>query len=255
MLSTSLILSWLALYKDLNKKTLKSLFKSILIILTPVMIGGEMTNIIIRLIYTVLFFSNKSRKNIINIFSNGFLFMICLMFILPLFVSVFENIFDANSFWRLRYWNDQLKQVLYTKFIGVGYGTTYATENFTGQIKNIIGGPFGATIYNSTLEKLFIVSSHNSYISVFFRLGLIGIGLFLYMLFKISSYIKKNYKTITLTSIFLFYSSVVLIGVNVGLESPYYLLMFIFSIGNVLFDINYPFRKSKKFLVNNITKN
>ena len=162
--------------------------------------------------------------------------MIVAIYILPLFSTLFENVFDANSFWRLRYWRDELEQLMQSHFLGVGYGTSYSTEGFVGQLGNVVGGPFGATAEYSTLDKLFVVGPHNSYIAIFFRLGLIGIVMFLYMLFSVNESIKRYSDDIFPVSIFLFFSSAVLIGVNVGLESPYYLLLFVFSVGTVIFE-------------------
>lgn len=169
--------------------------------------------------------------------SIGLVCMIVAIYLMPLFASLFENIFDVNSFWRLRYWNDELGQIIHSKFLGVGYGTSYATENFVGQIGSVIGGPFGATAEYTTLKKLFVVGPHNSYIAILFRLGLIGIIIFLFMMFSVHNAIKRYFKDILPVSAFLYFSSAVLIGVNVGLESPYYLLLFAFSIGFTIFDI------------------
>ena len=101
--------------------------------------------------------------------------MVIAMFILPLFDSVFASVFDANSFWRLSYWKDELTQLVKSYFLGVGYGTSYATRNFIGGSLNITGGPFGATAEYSTLDKLFVTGPHSSFIAIAFRLGLIGI--------------------------------------------------------------------------------
>lgn len=235
--STTLVLAGLALYNGGGKKNITNLIKFVIIILTPIAVGGELTNIIIRLIYLVIFLFINSKKQVIKLMFLGLIFMIAFIYILPFFMPLFEKIFDANTFWRLKYWNDELYQVIQSKLLGVGYGTSYATENFVGRVGSVIGGPFGASNEYSALDKLFVVGPHNSYIAILFRLGLIGILMFLRVIFNIGNLIKKYYRNILPASIFLFFSSIVLIGVNVGLESPYYLLIFVFSIGNVIFDI------------------
>ena len=234
---TVLILSGLALYNGGTKRTLKNYIKFLIIVLTPVAMGGELTNIIIRLIYVCIFLFRKHKRYVVKILSTTLICMIITIFILPAFYSFFESILDANSFWRLKYWNDELVQFRESNLFGVGYGTSYATESFVGKIGNVVGGPFGATAEYTMMDKLFVVGPHNSYIAIVFRLGLIGIIMFLYFIFSINSGIKRYYKDISPVSMFLFYSSIVLIGVNVGLESPYYLLLFVFSVGMTVYDI------------------
>lgn len=120
----------------------------------------------------------------------------------------------------------------------MGYGTSYATEQFVGQLGNIVGGPFGATAEYTTLEKLFVVGPHNSYIAILFRLGLIGSVMFLFMVFSVRNAIKRYSKDILPATVYLFFSAVVIVGVNVGLESPYYLLIFVLALGFAIYDIN-----------------
>lgn len=234
---TIFALSALALYNGGTRRTIKNLIKFIVILATPIAVGGELTNIIIRMIYISVFIFKDYKQNVIKIMSFGLICMIIIIYVIPLFSPVFEDIFDANSFWRLRYWNDEIQQFVQSHFLGVGYGTSYATEHFVGQAGNIVGGPFGATAEYTTMEKLFVVGPHNSYITILFRLGLIGSAMFLFMIFSISNAIKKHFKNILPVTIYMFFSAVVIIGVNVGLESPYYLLIFVFALGFAIHDI------------------
>ena len=164
-------------------------------------------------------------------FGLAFKTMIAGIFILPIMSGLFTNIFDANSWWRLLYWKDELAQLVQSYGLGVGYGTSYATENFVGNLGSVVSGPFAATAEYSTLDKLFITGPHNSYVSIAFRLGIVGIVLFLVMIFDLIEKISEKSNDISRCAIFMLFSSIVLIGVNVGLESPYYLIMFVFSFG------------------------
>lgn len=233
---TVLILAFLSLYKDGNRWTKGSLIRFIIIAFTPIAVGGELTNLIIRCIYSFLFLYRKNLIKSVKLLKYVFICMLACIFFLPLFTPLFELIFDANSFWRLSYWQDELMQLFKSKMIGVGYGTSYATENFVGGL-NVIGGPFGATAEYSTLDKLFVTGPHCSYVAIAFRTGLIGINLFLYFIFSVINSIEINANRTPIYTIFLLFSSIILIGVNVGLESPYYLIMFVFSLGLSYYNI------------------
>lgn len=227
---TELIIAGLLLWGNDIRRTKSGLLQTLLILFSPIAVGGEMTNMLIRMIYAFLYFY-KNKRNAIKIFGLAFKTMIAGIFILPIMSGLFTNIFDANSWWRLLYWKDELAQLVQSYGLGVGYGTSYATENFVGNLGSVVSGPFAATAEYSTLDKLFITGPHNSYVSIAFRLGIVGIVLFLVMIFDLIEKISEKNNEISRCAIFMLFSSIVLIGVNVGLESPYYLIMFVFSFG------------------------
>lgn len=227
---TELILAGLLLWGNDIRRTKSGFLQTLLILFSPIAVGGEMTNMLIRMIYAFLYFY-KNKRNAIKIFGLAFKTMIAGIFILPIMSGLFTNIFDANSWWRLLYWKDELAQLVQSYGLGVGYGTSYATENFVGNLGSVVSGPFAATAEYSTLDKLFITGPHNSYVSIAFRLGIVGIVLFLVMIFDLIEKISEKSNDISRCAIFMLFSSIVLIGVNVGLESPYYLIMFVFSFG------------------------
>lgn len=174
---TELILAGLLLWGNDIRRTKSGLLQTLLILFSPIAVGGEMTNMLIRMIYAFLYFY-KNKRNAIKIFGLAFKTMIAGIFILPIMSGLFTNIFDANSWWRLLYWKDELAQLVQSYGLGVGYGTSYATENFVGNLGSVVSGPFAATAEYSTLDKLFITGPHNSYVSIAFRLGIVGIVLF-----------------------------------------------------------------------------
>lgn len=227
---TELILAGLLLWGNDIRRTKSGFLQTLLILFSPIAVGGEMTNMLIRMIYAFLYFY-KNKRNAIKIFGLAFKTMIAGIFILPIMSGLFTNIFDANSWWRLLYWKDELAQLVQSYGLGVGYGTSYATENFVGNLGSVVSGPFAATAEYSTLDKLFITGPHNSYVSIAFRLGIVGVVLFLVMIFDLIEKISEKSNDISRCAIFMLFSSIVLIGVNVGLESPYYLIMFVFSFG------------------------
>ena len=77
-----------------------------------------------------------------------------------------------------------------------------------------------------------ILPQHNSFINIFYRLGFIGLSLFLGYLITISNKIKELNLPYQLHYILL--TSMLIIGVNVGLESPKFLTQFILILTSFL---------------------
>lgn len=224
--SSIFVLSWLALqfFKEINIS--KKIIVFSIIVFSPIGVGGEMTNVIFRLIFIFVLFRKQTvhiKNSLRKLFSIGTVILL----VSPLAWGIFGQRLDANSSWRMRYWRDEIIQVYNTNFVGVGYGTSYASTKFVGDIDTIVGGPFGATEEYSTMDRLFVTGPHNSFISIFFRLGIIG-----YYLFVSFIYHNLNPKYIDCKAkVFAAYAAIVLIMVNVGLESPYYLYLFVFAMG------------------------
>lgn len=231
---TEMLLAWLTFYTNKPKLTKSFLIKSIFLLTTPISVGGELTNLLIRLIYFTLFIIFTYYKQhvikICSIIIKLFGIIVVGIYILPLFDQFFTTVFDANSFWRLSYWKDELTELAKTLFFGVGYGTSYASLSFVGKISSVVGGPFGADYQYTTIDKMFIVGPHNSFISIAFRLGWIGVICFVMYIFKNYKHLLKNENT-TPCSYYAFFSCLIIIAVNVGLESPFYLMLFILGMG------------------------
>ena len=223
-----LFLGYLSLLKKKNTKTDYVMF--LLIMFTPIAVGGEMTNVLVRMVYFVYFFVKRKKKIVTLFMSYGIKVAILSCFIIPMIADMFKKIFDANTMWRALYWYDEIKQVISSWGLGVGYGTSYASSSFVGNTSNIIGGPFGATAEYSVMDQLFVTGPHNSFVSILFRLGVVGLLLF----FKFVSHIgQKNLHyihKISSATLFAYVSVIIIILTNVGLESPYYLVFFVFSI-------------------------
>ncbi len=235
---TEMLLGWLALTTEETNHTRKGLFRFLVIMLTPVAIGGEITNMLIRVMYAACFFMYRNRKALLfQLMKIGACIMLIGMFVLPFFDSVFSSIFDANSFWRLRYWKDELNSLIQSRFVGVGYGTSYASKRFVGGSLNIVGGPFGATAEYTTMEKLFVTGPHSSFVAVAFRLGLIGIITFVLFLKGIYNGMSNLKQNVSAATFFAFWAALIIISTNVGLESPYYLMLFVFAMGKSVQEI------------------
>ena len=226
---TTFVLAYLGLVRR-NRNPFE-IFMLILIVFTPISTGGEMTNMLIRAIYVVCYFTENERINDLYKYLRVTIFtFIILCFILPFFYNWFKGIFDANSFWRLNYWYDELNELRKSYYLGVGYGTSFASRDFVAG--NIYSGPFAADSQYTSIEKMFVVGSHNSIISTTFRLGIIGGGILLFYLNSLAKkleYIAKNNKEDSLLYCFLIYSTLIIVSTNVGFETPYYFLIFMFA--------------------------
>lgn len=232
---TELFLCYVASAK--KPRHYRDLIMSAIILFTPIAVGGEFTNAAIRIIYFAFMFFPKAERKIHKLIRLGIRIGIVISFTLPFAADRFSNVFDANSFWRLRYWADELYQLIMSYFLGVGYGTSFATEHFVGSVSNIVGGPFGATSEYSVMDKLFVTGPHNSFISIAFRLGILGIWLWLIFLNNLDSR-KSGNKIFSRSTSIVFYSSIFIVLTNVGLESPYYMSMFVFGMGSFNYEAN-----------------
>ncbi len=194
----------------------------LLIELSPIDIGGEMTQALCRITCLFLFFAEESSKFLRPMVCFS-IFVVLVCYILP-FISLEWIGLDANTSWRLQYWGDELRQLLKTFGVGVGFGTSYATQSFIGEA---VSGPFAATAEYSAMERLYVVGCHNSFVSLSFRLGVIGAVLLLTFIMSCSRRIlprsRANYLTYSIVS------SIAVVCFNVGFESPMYFFLFAFS--------------------------
>ena len=72
---------------------------------------------------------------------------------------------------------------------------------------------------------------HNSFVSVAFRMGVVGIVTFLGFLASIFKGMWKNIEQAPVYRLFVFFAAIAMVSVNVGLESLYYLMVFVLAMG------------------------
>lgn len=166
--------------------------------------------------------------------------IILMIFIFVMFYDNIIEIFykDPNAIWRWQYWINELRILMETKFLGVGFGTAYASNSIFSEIYNpnafaVPDDGFGYSIN----QVLFLTSQHNSILNMFYRLGGIGGGLFVsinYLPIKwylgLVLKLDKGKQKILKWSFVNFIISIVTIALNPGIESPRffisYLMMF-----------------------------
>lgn len=134
---------------------------------------------------------------------------------------------DPNTAWRLEYWKNDFEIIIRNYFVGVGFGTGYGSKSLLETINNpgvfLNQAPFP--------ESSLYIAQHNSFVNVIYRLGLVGIILFilpLWKLFRTYFYQKHTQMLSFAFSIFLY--GVLVIFLNPGLESPRFCLQFLFGI-------------------------
>ena len=154
-------------------------------------------------------------------------------------------VLDPSAGWRLMLWTDNIKSTVNDTFlIGHGFGTTYfaAKGRNPGEFIDLYPiwkNSMGSTLlqYGSMYKAEFLLPQHNSFINIFYRLGIIGLFLFLSYLNSIAKKIKfygGNYQQLN----FILLLSMLIIGVNVGLESPGNCIRFVFIISIIQNFIN-----------------
>lgn len=222
--SASLVLGFLLLLGDERDKVSSALLLLILEF-SPIHVGGESTQLIIRLLLLAFYCFKDSNSLYRRTRLFGLIGVIACLLV-PLIVPSLSHLFDANSSWRLLYWNDQLLNLVHSYGLGVGYGTSYASLNFVGPVGAIVSGPFAPDAEYSYMEKLFVVGSHNSFVAVAFRTGVVGITSLLAAIFSQSQQALYASSVYNRAASFGLISSVVMICFNVGLESPGYFFVF-----------------------------
>lgn len=156
-------------------------------------------------------------------------------FILPQVDGMIDRLWalDVNTGWRLEYWADEATAIKDTYGVGIGYGTTYGSYEFTEPQSEMIYNPvddlyeprpFSENGEYTKEQRPFVTACHNSFVSVAFRQGVLGLALFVASLVV---FWKKIFCYDGLESgalIYAFCGSMLLISTNVGLESPSYFL-------------------------------
>lgn len=146
--------------------------------------------------------------------------------------------FDANTGWRLKVWADCIKSTINdTFFIGCGFGTTYfptSPNSISDEFIrfHLIQGTIRDYIFTNVEDNL-VTGQHNSFVNIFYRMGIVGLMLFLAYLNSMGKKIRNSNAPRQLNYILLL--SMIIIGVNVGLESPGYCTEFVFLNGLVLY--------------------
>ena len=83
---------------------------------------------------------------------------------------------DPNTGWRLAFWHDSIAAVWQTHGVGVGFGTE-AIRNFYPELMRDL-------FRSDANDDFLLIGTHNAFSDVGFRLGLVGLGLFLIVIYQ-----------------------------------------------------------------------
>jgi O-antigen ligase len=132
---------------------------------------------------------------------------------------------DPNTWIRMAFWQDALSAINQSLWVGVGFGKE-AVVNLYPSLRK--------THYMVEQSSLVGQSIHNSFLYVFYRMGLLGGLAFLYVVF-VEFFPKslRDEKSVRLMLIAHFIC-VLCLFVNVGLESPYFVVGVCWALGFIM---------------------
>lgn len=213
--------------------------KKTLLIFTLVVLTDHSSFIISSaiLILTMLFM-----KQIFSIFSKGIKTKIYAIIILSFFIFIVLSSFmmeiitkDPNSIWRLIVWTNEIKSLADTAFTGVGFGTAYVTTNiskFTDNTDMYFGNA------REGWAGLFLVANHNTFLNMFYRMGVVGGILFLTINVSLIAWCMKCYQKASIFekryvgwALANFLYQIIIILLNPGLEMLQFAINYTFFTG------------------------
>ncbi|MDK0654546.1 O-antigen ligase family protein [Clostridium perfringens] len=236
--------------KNNNKSIFYRLVTLILTILYISNIFSETTAFLMLMVYIGEIFLNKKILDSIN--SKRYIFYVVIIGILifTFFNKDTINQFlakkDANYWWRFNYWATEFKTLKESYFIGSGFGSTYASTSIFEILSGGFIDPETGTFVNSA-KVLFTTAQHNSYMNIIYRTGIIGLILFLNiivsLIFNYKKYLINNYDRLLYLA---FINVNIIIGFNVGLESPQFLIPFYLSLFGLM-SLEKKYKNEKKY--------
>ena len=180
-------------------------------------------------VFVFIYFITRMRINIKYL--SFFIFSIIItIYFIPENILNLGTLFGSNAYWRFIFWVDNIQSTINNTFlVGHGFGTPYfATEGNQFSLRTPI------RIADNTLRQYggnkyiaqFVLPQHNSFVNAFYRLGIVGLLFFLAYFTTLAK--RINNLNIPYQFHYILLLSMIIIGVNVGLESPRYCTQFVF---------------------------
>lgn len=114
--------------------------------------------------------------------------IVILLLFIALVITLFSGVIyrylqtDENGMWRLMVWKNELSSLYQTVGTGVGFGSAYVTTDFYRYIDNSnMYYDNDGTLY----DGLFLVANHNTFLNMFYRMGIIGGLLFILLTIQV----------------------------------------------------------------------
>tara|TARA_Y100000816_G_C25743041_1_gene390974 strand:+ start:35 stop:604 length:570 start_codon:yes stop_codon:yes gene_type:complete len=175
-----------------------------------------------------------------NFFVSSLVFSFAALFLIGYYFNIrnvggYSFIIASNELWRLITWVDNIFYTLKNTYgVGVGLGTSYFLSEDISSGKYFYN-LYGPNYMGNPYHEDFVTGQHNSIINIFYRFGFIGLIFFVSFI----SNILKNIKYYSLPSYhyIIITISLIVISLNVGLESPKYLIFFVFCISITLSEV------------------
>ena len=140
-------------------------------------------------------------------------------------IASFITDINGNAGWRLTVWVACIKSAINETFlIGHGFGTAYFPPS---------SGMYVIYPYD---RGNFVTGQHSSFVNIFYRMGIVGLLLFMAYIKSMAERIRDYNVPNQMNYILLL--GMMMIGVNVGLESPGYATTFVFLVALVQYIIS-----------------
>ena len=223
-------LGWLSLQLDTHQRW-RRWIRILALMVTPMFIDGQSTILILRMVFlAVCIVPKKWLRIALCVMAAGVFLVVAVCFIMP--VTIGDNVFsDENMSWRMRIWKEEETNLADTYFLGTGYGTSYPSKTYLSGVRDRREYQYMEGDGYTAYERPFVTAPHNSFISLTMRTGFIGLLLFLLYLFQLFWNIVKYKTPPSRAACFALFAGIVIILFNVGLESPVYLVTFVFFTG------------------------
>ena len=224
------LLCWLSLRLETNQRW-RRWIRIIALLVTPLYGYGELTILIIRMIFFIICIVPKNWTRIVLCLVAAAVFLVVIgCFVLPQAIDE-TAISDGSMSWRIQIWREEEKILTNTHYLGGGYGTSYPSKTYAKEAVQRWEGQYIAGDGYTEYERMFVTGPHNSFMSLTMRTGIIGLLLFLLFLGSQFWNIVKYRVPPSKSACFAIFAGIVMILFNVGLESPGYLLTFTFFMG------------------------
>ena len=225
-----LLLCWLSLKLDTYHRGFRWI-RIAALMLAPLPDYGELSILIMRGIFFVIcVIPRRLTRIMMRLMAVGMLVVIVTCLILPQVIGPGDAP-DGNSAWRLIIWKEEETILANTNYLGAGYGTSYPSKTYLQGVNEREEWQYMAQNGYTQYERMFVTAPHNSFISLTMRTGIIGLLLFLVYLGLLFWNLVRHKGLPPKSACFALFAGVVLILFNVGLESPGYLLAFVFCLG------------------------
>ncbi len=243
--ATQLIVESLCLFICyFERKKINILLAIFVLIIWDVFFAHKFTGALIALLF-IFYYFKKSVSGYVKAYAIGALLLLTFMIVANTQITAFLYAFDPDSWWRFVYWTHEFNILAQTHFLGVGYGTPYARNDIFRLIEEFqLAGEH--ELKNMHVEDMvYLVGQHNSFVNMFYRLGLLGGFIFCYVnytillyssrLIKVLKYLNKSLELRFLMWLeFTYIGSVIIILFNVGIESPRYFIPYLVSVSALI---------------------